>query len=570
METSMSSIIRNHIGYILRLGLIGGAVTIYLSLVGLVGTFGDRAVVVGLISIGHTFLFLAIIGIAFMAARRTREAPKVVSILAGALSGLIAGLLLAIFVLVATNLDLRSVFLNATPALYLLLTWEQGVNGVWIPVVGGTVVGAFSAVAFHLPSNIRKPLIWGLIAMLMMGLFAGLLRIQMVSQPGAIANLGRFLFAPQGLTFNGSIITFIFVAGSIMLWSWKHDAVEQRIDQLPETGRMTLRWSFIILMAVIILIIPQVSGPFISLVIVRVGLYTLMALGLNLELGFAGLLDLGFVAFFAIGGYTIGVLTSLGQYGLLNLSWWQAVPIAVLMALLAGILLGVPVLGIRGDYLAIATLGFGEITRILVLSDFMRPLLGGSQGILQIPKPDLLGFTFTGPTQIYYLVVVAALLVAFVAWRLRDSRTGRTWMAIREDEDVAEALGIKLVTAKLLAYGLGAAFAGLSGAIFAILVGSIFPHDMQLLVSIYVVSVIVVGGMGSIPGVAVGALVLIGLPELFREFEAYRLLFYGAALIAMMLFKPEGLWPSTTIQRELQVEEEIQAAPVGDVEQVTS
>jgi branched-chain amino acid transport system permease protein len=249
----------------------------------------------------------------------------------------------------------------------------------------------------------------------------------------------------------------------------------------------------------------------------------------------------------------------LGEYGIAHWSFWSAVPVAVFLALIAGILLGIPVLGIRGDYLAIATLGFGEITRLLVGSDFLRPWLGGSQGVLQIPKPSIGSFVFSGPQQIYYLVVASAVLVAFVAWRLRDSRLGRTWMAIREDEDVAEALGINLFQSKLLAYGLGAAFAGLSGAIFAILVSSVFPHDMQLLKSINVVALIVVGGMGSIPGVIVGALALIGLPELFREFSEYRYLFYGVALIAMMLFRPEGLWPSAAIQRELHAAEEADA-----------
>jgi branched-chain amino acid transport system permease protein len=298
--------------------------------------------------------------------------------------------------------------------------------------------------------------------------------------------------------------------------------------------------------------------------LVIVGLYTLMGLGLNLEVGLAGLLDLGFVAFFAIGAYTVGLLTSVGQHGIAHWSFWAAVPVAVLVSLIAGVVLGIPVLGIRGDYLALATLGFGEIVRLLVLSDALRPWLGGSQGVLAIPKPTILGFELAGPQHLYYLTVVASAVVAFVAWRLQDSRLGRAWMAIREDEDVAEALGINLVSVKLLAYGLGAAFAGVGGAIFAVMVGSVFPHSFQLLISIQVLALIIVGGMGSIPGVLVGSLVLIGLPELLREFGEFRFLVYGVALVAMMLLRPEGLLPAAAQRRELHaLEEEKEAAVVA-------
>jgi branched-chain amino acid transport system permease protein len=234
--------------------------------------------------------------------------------------------------------------------------------------------------------------------------------------------------------------------------------------------------------------------------------------------------------------------------------------------MLAGFILGLPVLGIRGDYLAIATLGFGEIVRLLAGSDFLAGYFGGPQGVIGIQKPCI---GFLGPFEsvdvprvcngielssvetIYYLAVISVIVFAFAAWRLRESRLGRAWMAIREDEDVAEALGINLIQTKLLAYMLGAAFAGLGGAIFATLIGSIFASSMQLIVSINVVALIVVGGMGSIPGVIVGAIALIGLPELLREVSEFRYLFYGAALIVMMIAKPEGLWPSQAAKREL-------------------
>jgi branched-chain amino acid transport system permease protein len=309
----------------------------------------------------------------------------------------------------------------------------------------------------------------------------------------------------------------------------------------------------------VVLILPRFAGPFISQVVVLVGLFTLMGLGLNVTLGFAGLFDLGFVAFYAMGAYTVALLTSTGENGIAYWPFWAAVPFAVLVAMIAGVFLGMPVLGIRGDYLAIATLGFGEIVRLMVLSDFLRPWLGGSFGIRAIPKPWVGGWEMAGPQQLYYLVIVGSILVAFISRRLRDSRLGRAWMAVREDEDVAEALGVNLVQTKLLAYSLGAAFAGLGGAVYATMVSSIFPHSMNLLVSINVVALLIVGGMGSIPGVIVGALFLIGLPELFREFSEYRYLFYGVALIVMMLVKPEGLWPSAVTRRELHVAEANQA-----------
>jgi len=299
-------------------------------------------------------------------------------------------------------------------------------------------------------------------------------------------------------------------------------------------------------------------------VLVLVGLYTLMGLGLNLEVGFAGLLDLGFVAFFAIGAYTVGLLTTTGPLAVAHLSWWAVVPIATVVSLMAGVFFGLPILRIRGDYLAIATLGFGEIIRLLVLSDFLRPWLGGSQGVLGIPKPVLGGLEFRGPQQLFYLTLVASALVAFVAARLRDSRLGRAWMAVREDEDVAEALGINTVNVKLLAYGIGGAFAGISGAIFAVMLGSVFPHSFNVLISINVLALIIVGGMGSLPGVMVGSLALIGLPELLREFSDFRFLVYGAVLIVMMQFRPEGLWPTAVARRELH--EGVPATAGGGVE----
>jgi len=276
-----------------------------------------------------------------------------------------------------------------------------------------------------------------------------------------------------------------------------------------------------------------------------------MGLGLNIVVGFAGLLDLGYVAFFAIGAYTMAVLTSEGDLGLFQLSFWAALPICVAVAGLAGVVLGIPVLRMRGDYLAIVTLGFGEIIRILANSDMLKPFLGGGQGVLQIPKPEIAGVSLFKPESMYYIILAGCLLAAFIAWRLQEARLGRQWMALREDEDVAEAMGIHLVNIKLLAFGIGAAFSGLAGAIHASKLTSIFPHSFSLLISINVLCLIIVGGMGSMPGVVIGSLILVGMPELLREFKEYQLLMYGALLIVMMLVKPEGFWPSAIRKREL-------------------
>jgi branched-chain amino acid transport system permease protein len=252
------------------------------------------------------------------------------------------------------------------------------------------------------------------------------------------------------------------------------------------------------------------------------------------------------------------------------MSFWLAIPIAIIVSSVAGVILGIPVLRMRGDYLAIVTLGFAEIIRILVLSDFLRPFLGGAQGILNIPKPVLalsnaMEVTIKDPKHFYYLVVLGCLVIAFIAWRLQNARIGRNWMAMREDEDVAEAMGINLIASKLLAFGIGAGFAGLSGAIFATQVGSVFPHSFALIVSINVLSLIIVGGIGSIPGVVVGSLVLVGLPELLREFAEFRLLIYGMLLVAMMLIKPEGFWPSEARRRELHEGQEVEVEPAPAV-----
>lgn len=539
-------------GPVVRTGLIGAAVAVYACLVGIVPAFHERPMIQDTISLGQTVLIIVLFGTGYLAARGwARGMP---AILAGALGGAIAGAGVLLMVILGDFVDLRAVFAPATPALYDVVTFELGLAGAWVPAAVGAGLGAIAGALALLPVAIFRSLTLAFLAVLLLGLFAGLLRTPMLGGP--LAGAARLLFAADGLTVAGAGITFMLVAAAAHVPTRRE--LPEPLADMPAPQRRLVTVPFLLLGLVLVLLLPQAMGPFVAQVIALVAIYILMGFGLNITLGLAGLLDLGFVAFFAVGAYTVGLMTSTAEYGLLDWPWWAAVPFAMLFAALFGGFLGLPILGIRGDYLAIATLGFGEIVRILAGSDLLKPILGGPRGVIQIPKPiDVPPTHFlAGPDQIYYIALACAAVVAFISWRLRGSRLGRAWIAIREDEDVAEALGVNLINTKLLAYMLGAAFAGLGGAVFAGLVGSIFDSSVSLFVSINVAAIIIIGGMGSLPGVVVGALFLIGIPELFREFSDYRFLFYGVALIAMMRFRPEGLIPSKVVARELHHEED--------------
>jgi ABC-type branched-subunit amino acid transport system permease subunit len=306
----------------------------------------------------------------------------------------------------------------------------------------------------------------------------------------------------------------------------------------------------------ILLILPFLIGRYWNYTLGTVGIYVMLGLGLNIVVGFAGLLDLGYVAFFAIGGYTVALLTAPTPHGIM-MDFWLALPIGIALAALSGILLGIPVLRMRGDYLAIVTLGFGEIIRILSKSDALTSFSGGPRGVRAVAGPSIFGVDLSSPIAFLFLIMLGIVLVAFVTNRLQHSRVGRAWMAMREDEDVAEAMGIHTLKYKLLAFAIGAAFAGMGGAIFASRNRFTGPEDFTLMVSINVLCLVIIGGMGSIPGVIVGALVLKGLPEVLRELEDYRMLVFGALLIFMMIVRPEGLWPSKRRRMELRDIEDV-------------
>jgi branched-chain amino acid transport system permease protein len=380
---------------------------------------------------------------------------------------------------------------------------------------------------------------------------------------------GLATWAPMLLTLI-TVAELLFVIGFLVAvivliiqglrWRQLPEAVKSEQVLLPDMVDHSRRLITIYISVALLLFVPILLGSFPSEVMVNVGLYVIMGLGLNILVGFAGLLDLGYVAFFAVGAYTTALLTS--PNSALQTSWtfWQAIPIVFVVTALAGLLVGTPVLRMRGDYLAIVTLGLGEIARFLALSDWLRPYFGGAQGILNIPKPIIAGIEFSGPQKLYYLLLAGSLVALFIAWRVKDSRVGRAWMAMREDEDVADVMGINTTQYKLMAFGMGATIASFSGAIFAAKIGSVFPHSFNVLVSITALSLLIIGGIGSLPGVIVGALALVGIPELLREFTEYRLLIYGAVLIIMMLTRPEGLIPSRQRARELHDEERSQDA----------
>ncbi len=417
---------------------------------------------------------------------------------ASALAGAFAGLQMAAFLLLITRVNVRYVLDSVTPETANLLRFGRSVpTGMGLLIAGGGGLALLAALAYPFLS------------------------------PGKAAATKRF-----------------------------SDRVSLGSEQTTKRAALFAAFAFL---AALLLLAPFRIGGYYNHVLGSVGIYVIMGLGLNVVVGFAGLLDLGYVAFYAIGAYAYAFLNS-PKYNL-AINFWLALPLVIAIAAVGGILLGIPVLRMRGDYLAIVTLGFGEIIR-LFLNNLVK-LTGGPQGILHIQPPSLVGVDFGDPLHFYYLILIACVAAAFVTNRLDESRVGRAWVAIREDEDVARAMGIDTVKYKLLAFAIGASFAGIGGAVFSSRQAAIFPADFTLMVSINVLCLIIIGGMGSIAGVIAGSVALIGLPELLREFSDYRLLVFGALLVVMMVFRPEGLIPSVRRSREIrEKEEDTEADPV--------
>lgn len=343
------------------------------------------------------------------------------------------------------------------------------------------------------------------------------------------------------------------------------------------------KWIGLLLIVAALLALPFIADMVFGRTWVRIIafalLYVMLALGLNIVVGFAGLLDLGYIAFYAVGAYAYALLAS-PHFGL-HMPIWVLLPFGFLLAATFGVILGTPTLRLRGDYLAIVTLGFGEIIRIF-MNNLNAPvnITNGPQGIagidaihlgsLSLAKTaKLFGLTFPAAFLYYYLFMVLVILIIIVCYRLEDSRIGRAWVAIREDEIAAKAMGINTRNIKLLAFAMGASFGGVAGGLFAGFQGFVSPESFGLLESIMVLAMVVLGGMGNIAGVVLGALLVTILPEVLRHTagpmqmkmfgkvfidpETLRMLLFGLALIAVMLFRPAGLWPSKTRKREFAV-----------------
>ena len=388
--------------------------------------------------------------------------------------------------------------------------------------------------------------------------------------------------------------------------------VFRRLRPLERTsaGRWQIApgWQPILLFALLLCIpfAPFFTDPWME-VFFFVALYTLLGLGLNVVVGFAGLLDLGYVAFFATGAYLLGILSSPASPYDIHANFWLVLPLSLVVGALIGILLGLPVLPLRGDYLAIVTLGFGEIIRILITQ--MDDVTAGSQGLSAITTPRIGAQRVNDYTSWYFFVLVAAFIVFFVTTRLRDARIGRAWEAIREDEDVASAMGINTVKYKLMAFAIGAAIASLGGVIYASFIGFINPSAFTLQISIDVLAVVIIGGMGSTRGVMAGAFILVGIPRLLqfqetadllahlewlraainhlydgigavspwvpgdlppandwgRQIADKRFIIYGALLIAIMVLRPSGLFPSRRRQLEFEYTADEPVAVEGTV-----
>ncbi|MDK1103038.1 MAG: hypothetical protein QGD93_05360 [Actinomycetota bacterium] len=557
---------------------IAGITLAFIAAAGIAGSLNRRIIIEPWLSLGFIALLWVPLAFGYIAAIEERpdggEAPVKGErdLVAGLVTGLLSGLYFSFFIVIIDTFDLTRVFRNLLPSLVEFLTFGRGLGAAslfWI--VGFGLLGLIGGAMHVVPRKVRKGISAAALAVTVVALLE--LILTDLTQGLHVEFISDWVYALNGGLTTLSAAGIAVVGFGIGFRSGDRTLAERRQERMNLDPDVRFRKNVIAIAVTIaaVILIPMVLGGLSNELLSNVALFVLMGLGLNIVVGYAGLLHLGYVAFFAVGAYTTAILTSpLSPYWTpmltLNfLSWegWLVMGIVLAVAVLFGVFVGTPVVRLRGDYLAIVTLGFGEIIRILFLSDWLAPYFGGAQGILGVPSAQLgpIEIKGTNPQAIFYVVAVFAAIAIYVSWRLKHSRTGRAWTALREDEDVAEAMGINTTSVKLTAFVTGAIFASFAGMIFAIKVGSIFPNSFKLLVSIIVLVVVIVGGMASIPGVIIGAVVLIGvlggptLPGLLQEFGEFKLLLYGALLVIMMLKRPEGLWPSLRRQRELRADE---------------
>ncbi len=310
----------------------------------------------------------------------------------------------------------------------------------------------------------------------------------------------------------------------------------------------SLWWQVGLVMLAVLLPLPV--SDYLRSVMWRTALYAMLGLSLNIILGYAGLFQLGHAAFYALGAYTAGLLNLHFDIPIL-----LTLPASVGVSALFGYLLTRPILHLRGDYLCIVTIAFGEVVRLVLVNNLFG-ITGGANGLSSIDRPVLFGLVLREPIYHYYLVLFFLIVTIAAVQRLENSRLGRAWMYVREDEVAAEAMGIDTTRVKLLAFVLGSGWAGLAGALYAAKITVISPDQAKFLESVIMFCVVVLGGTGSIPGVFVGTLGMVTLPELSRPLKAWRDAWLGFVMVAMMILRPEGLWPSRRVQMEIRGEKD--------------
>ena len=559
----------------IRFALIGALSSAFIALAGMPVGLDGRSIIQPVLSMG----FLSLLWVPFVMATlagsevvlegmtaRTRDSKD---LLAGGLIGLgSAGGLVLLMVLIQ-NFNLRDPLVNWSPQLLTLLSFNRSLGvGALLWLLLGLILGVLGAAMHVLPKKLcsrSRTVVLSVLSVSVLETF-----LTDLLEGFGLEVLTDFVYYKRGgLEVGGALLVAALALLIPLLVGTRIKDVKKQVVDLPAEERKRVNLILLGVSAALLLVLPFFLGKIANELLANVGLFVLLALGLNVVVGLAGILDLGYVAFFAVGGYTTAVLTSPNSPGFSpELPWPIALIVVVVITGMVGLFIGAPVIRMRGDYLAIVTLGFGEIIRLLFLSDWLSGWFGGAQGITNIPGVEVGIGTVKGtdPRSVFLLVLVFCAIAIYVSWRLENSRLGRAWMAIREDEDVAEAMGVNTTNTKLMAFVVGAVLASFSGAIFSAKVGSIFPTSFLMLVSIIILVVVIVGGMGNIAGVIVGALVLIGVlggpkqPGLLQEFSQFKLLIYGALLVWMMLKRPEGLVPNVRRTRELHQEEFLQDA----------
>jgi branched-chain amino acid transport system permease protein len=280
--------------------------------------------------------------------------------------------------------------------------------------------------------------------------------------------------------------------------------------------------------------LPLFSTNYVLEVLSNVWFYAILCLGLNIVVGYAGLLDLGYAAFFAIGAYTTGILSTV-----YHVNFWLTIPVAIVFSIIAGLIIGGPTLRLRSDYLAIVTMGFGEIVRFIARN---LGITGGASGLVGIERPSFFGVELNQIWHYYYIFLILAVITASSSYLLENSRLGRAWRYVREDEDAAEAMGINRVAVKLYAYVIGAVTGGVAGCFFAAKMTAISPETFMITQSILILMGVVLGGMGKIPGMFIGAFALVLFPEVFRSIGSTRLLLFGVVMLIIILYRPQGIF----------------------------